>query len=68
MGELSIRRNRGLNVPRFEKTEKSEKAEKQSGAAQVRQPAGRAAATVSQTLRQLMSRVERFQLHWCRSR
>ena len=58
MGELSIRRNRGLNVPRFEKAEKGEKAEKQSGTAQVRQTAGRAAATVSQTLRQLMSRVD----------
>ena len=58
MGELSIRRNRGLNVPRFEKAEKAEKTEKQSGMAQVRLPAGRAAATVSQTLRQLMSRVD----------
>ena len=55
MSELSIRRNRGLNVPRFEKAEKSEK---QSGTAQVRRPAGRAADTVSQTLRQLMSRVD----------
>lgn len=42
-------------MPRFQKTEK---AEKQSGTAQVRQPAGRASATVSQTLRQLMSRVD----------
>ena len=58
MGELSIRRNRGLNVPRFEKAEKTEKSEKQAGADQVRRPAGRAAATVSQTLRQLMSRVD----------
>ena len=58
MDGLTIRRNRGLNVPRFEKTEKGEKAEKQSGTAQTRQTAGRAAATVSQTLRQLMSRVD----------
>ena len=58
MSELSIRRNRGLNAPRFEKAEKTEKSEKQSGTAQVRLPAGRAAATVSQTLRQLMSRVD----------
>ena len=58
MGELIIRRNRGLNVPWFEKMEKSEKTEKQSSTAQVRQPAGRAAATVSQTLRQMMSRVD----------
>ena len=56
MGELSIRRNRELNIPRFEKAEKTEKTAKQSGTAQIRQPAGRAAATVSQTLRQLMSR------------
>ena len=58
MDELSIRRNRGLNVPRFEKAEKTGKSEKQSGAAQVRQTPGRAAATISQTLRQLMSRVD----------
>ena len=58
MGELSIRRNRGLNMPRFEKTEKSEKSEKQSGAVPARRTAGRASATVSQTLRQLMSRVD----------
>ena len=58
MGELSIRRNRGLNVPRFEKAEKSEKTEKQSGPAPASRPAGRAAATVSQTLRQLMNWVD----------
>ena len=58
MGELSIRRNRGQTVPRFEKAEKTEKTGKQSGAAPARQTAGRAAATVSQTLRQLMSRVD----------
>ena len=58
MGELSIRRNRGLNVPRFEKAEKTEKSEKQSGTTQIRQSTSRAAATVSQTLRQMMSRVD----------
>ena len=58
MGELSIRRNRGLDLPRFEKAEKSAKPAKQSGTGQVRHTAGRAAATVSQTLRQLMSRVD----------
>ena len=58
MGELSIRRNRGLNIPLFEKAEKTEKTEQQSGAARVRQPAGRAAATVSRTLRQLMNRMD----------
>ena len=59
MGELSVRRNRGLNLPRFEKAEKTEKSEKQTGTARTRQTADRAAATVSQTLRQLMSRVDR---------
>ena len=58
MDELSIRKNRGMNVPRFERTEKTGKAEKQPDTAQIRRPAGRAAATVSQTLRQLMSRVD----------
>ena len=58
MSELVIRRNRGLNVPLLEKTEKTERAGRQSGTVQVRQPAGRAAATVSQTLRQLMSRMD----------
>ena len=58
MGELSIRRNRELTIRRFEKAEKTEKSDKQSGTAPARQTAGRAAATVSQTLRQLMSRVD----------
>lgn len=58
MDELGIRRNRGLNVPRFEKTEKSEKTGKPSGTVQLRQSAGRTAVTVSQTLRLLMSQVD----------
>lgn len=56
MGELSVRRNRELSVPRYQKTAK---AEKQAGAEQTRQTAGagKAAATVSDTLRQLMGRI-----------
>ena len=56
MGELSIRRNRELTVPRYQKAAKTEK---QAGAEQIRQTAGanKAAATVSETLRQLMGRI-----------
>ncbi len=56
MGELSVRRNRELSVPRYQKTAK---AEKQAGVEQTRQATGanKAAATVSDTLRQLMGRI-----------
>lgn len=56
MGELSVRRNRELTVPRYQKTAK---VEKQVGAEQARPAAesNKAAATVSETLRQLMGRV-----------
>lgn len=56
MGELSIRRNRELSVPRYQKMAKTEK---QAGSDQIRQTSGpeKAAATVSETLRQLMGRV-----------
>lgn len=56
MGELSIRRNRELSVPRYQKMARTEK---QTGPDQIRQTSGRdkAAATVSETLRQLMGRV-----------
>lgn len=55
MGELSIRRNREISVPQYKKLGKTEK---QTGTAQVQRPANqKAAATVSETLRQLMSRV-----------
>lgn len=52
MGELSVRRNRELAVSRYQGMNK---AEKQSAASRTRQAAGpsRAAATVSETLRQL---------------
>ena len=56
MGELSIRRNRELAAPRYQKMAKTEK---QAGSDQIRQASGpdKAAATVSETLRQLMGRV-----------
>ena len=55
MGELSVRRNRELAAPRYQGTGR---AEKQAGASQARPAAGinKAAATVSETLRQLMGR------------
>lgn len=56
MGELSIRRNRELASARYQRTDKTEK---QAAVSQTRQTAStnRAAATVSETLRQLMTRV-----------
>ena len=60
MGELSIRRNRNISVPRYQGTGK---AEKQSASAKVPQGPGRTAATVSDTLRQLMSRVSQVERH-----
>ena len=55
MGELSIRRNREISVPQYKKLGKTEK---QAGTAQAQRPVGqRAADSVSETLRQLMSRV-----------
>ena len=56
MGELSIRRNRELASARYQRMDK---AEKQAATGQIRRTAGanRAAATVSETLRQLMTRV-----------
>ena len=53
MGELSIRRNRNISVPRYQGTGK---AEKQSASAKVPQGPGRTAATVSDTLRQQIGR------------
>ena len=56
MGELSVRRNRELSVPRHQKTGRTEK---QAGAGPAQPAVGpkKAAATVSETLRQLMGRV-----------
>ena len=56
MGELSIRRNRMTTVPKYQGTAKTEK---QAAAGQTQRAAsGRAADSVSETLRQLMSRVD----------
>lgn len=60
MGELSVRRNRKITVPRYQGMGK---AEKQAGAAKTQQTANRAAATVSETLRQLMTRVSQVERH-----
>lgn len=60
MGELSVRRNRNLAVPRYQG---AGKAEKQAGVSQTRQTANRAAATVSETLRELMGRVSQAERH-----
>lgn len=55
MGELSIRRNREISVPQYKKLGKTEK---QAGASQIQRPVSQKAAdSVSETLRQLMSRV-----------
>ncbi len=56
MGELSIRRNREIAIARYQK---AEKAEKQSGVGQAQKPANaQKADTVSETLRQMMGRVD----------
>ena len=60
MGELSIRRNKNISVPRYQGTAK---AEKQSGAAKAQQVPGRAADTVSETLRRLMTQVSQVDRH-----
>ena len=56
MGELSVRRNRELSVPRHQKTGRTEK-QAGAGPAQPAVEPKKAAATVSETLRQLMGRV-----------
>ncbi|MCI9308133.1 MAG: hypothetical protein HFF27_01315, partial [Oscillospiraceae bacterium] len=60
MGELSVRRNKNISVPRYQGTAK---AEKQTAAAKTQPAPGRTAATVSETLRQLMARVDQAQRH-----
>ena len=55
MGELSVRRNRGFAVSRYQEMSK---VEKKTGVSQTQRPASRAAATVSETLKQLMTRVD----------
>jgi len=61
MGELSIRRNREISVPRYQK---AEKAEKQSGVGQAQKMmSAQKGDTVSETLRQLMGRVDEMGRH-----
>ena len=60
MGELSIRRNKSISVPRYQGTAK---AEKQSAATKTQQAPGRAADTVSETLRRLMTQVSQTERH-----
>lgn len=64
MDELAIRRNRGLSVPRYQGTGRAEKA---AGGAQSK-PAAQKTVTVSETLRQLMSRVSQAESHTRESR
>ena len=60
MGELTIRRERGITGPRYQAAEKTEKA----AAAAKSQPAARTAgATVSETLRRLMTRIGQAETH-----
>lgn len=60
MGELSIRRNKNISVPRYQGTAK---AEKQSAATKTQQAPGRTADTVSETLRRLMTQVSQTERH-----
>ena len=53
MSELAIRRNRGFAVPQYQSVSKTEK---ESGSTESRKIAGKPGYTVSDTLRQLMSR------------
>lgn len=68
MGELNVRRNGVLSIPRFQGTGKTEKKTGTSQAQQTQQtqktqqaPQTRAAATVSETLRQLMARADQLE-------
>lgn len=54
MGELTIRRNRGFSVPRYQRTEQTKKSSGSSRSQSVSRGSG---LTVSETLRQLMTRV-----------
>ena len=66
MGELNVRRNGILSVPKFQGTSKTEKKSSTSRTQQTQQvqrPTSPAAARVSETLRQLMSRVNQLERH-----
>ena len=64
MGELAIRRNRGFAVPRYQGAAKGEKTQGSTSA----KAAARTTVTVSETLRQLMSRVSQAEGHIRESR
>ena len=60
MGELTVRRQRGVTGPRYQAAEKTEKA----AAAGKSQPAAKTAgATVSETLQRLMTRIGQAENH-----
>jgi len=61
MGELTVRRNKGITVPRYLGTEK---VEKHTGPEQPKQTSTRAAAIISEPLQQLMSRVSQAGRHF----
>ncbi len=66
MGELNVRRNGILSVPKFQGTSKTEKKSSTSRTQQTQQvqrPTSPAAARVSETLQQLMSRVNQLERH-----
>lgn len=65
MGELSIRRERSVAGPRYQAAEKTEKA---ASAGESRPAAKTPGATVSETLRNLMSRIGRAENHTRESR
>ena len=59
MGELTIRRNREINAPQFQALNKTAKQAAAAPLQTTRRTANRAAVTVSETLRQLMSQVDK---------
>ena len=65
MGELTIRRNRGFAVPRYQG---AGKAEKQGAAGSSQKAARSTGLNISETLRQLMSRVSQAESHSRESR
>ena len=66
MGELNVRRNGVFSIPRFQGTGKTEKQGSTNQTQQTQQaqrPSSQAAATLSETLRQLMTRVNQLERH-----
>ncbi|MCI8415152.1 MAG: hypothetical protein HFF00_05925 [Ruminiclostridium sp.] len=66
MGELNVRRNGVFSIPRFQGTGKTEKQGSTNQTQQTQQaqrPSSQAAATISETLRQLMTRVNQLERH-----